>query len=46
MHSTEERGQQVSKKLRDEIADLLIEGDPIDGIEAAAKRVKSSRSWP
>jgi len=40
MHSTEEKGQQVSKKLRDEIADLLIGGDPIDGIEAAAKRVE------
>ena len=39
-HSTEEKGQQVSKKLRDEIADLLIGGDPIDGIEAAAKRVE------
>ena len=40
MHSTEEKGQQVSKKLRDEIADLLIGGDPIEGIEAAAKRVE------
>jgi hypothetical protein len=40
MHSTEEKGQQVSKKLRDEIADLLIRGDPIEGIEAAAKRVE------
>jgi hypothetical protein len=40
MHSTEEKGQQVSKKLRDEIADLLIGGDPVDGIEAAAKRVE------
>ena len=39
-HSTEEKGQEVSKKLRDEIADLLIGGDPIDGIEAAAKRVE------
>ncbi len=39
-HSTEGKGQQVSKKLRDEIADLLIGGDPIDGIEAAAKRVE------
>lgn len=39
-HSTEEKGQQVSKKLRDEIADLLIGGDPIDGIEAAAKRIE------
>ena len=40
MHSTEEKGQQVSKKIRDEIADLLIGGDPIDGIEAAARRVE------
>lgn len=40
MHSTEEKGQQVSKKLREEIADLLIGGDPVDGIEAAAKRVE------
>jgi hypothetical protein len=40
MHSTEEKGQQVSKKLRDEITDLLVGGDPIDGIEAAAKRVE------
>ncbi|KAH7397637.1 hypothetical protein BKA64DRAFT_43316 [Cadophora sp. MPI-SDFR-AT-0126] len=40
MHSTEEKGQQVSKQLRDEIADLLIGGDPVDGIEAAAKRVE------
>ncbi|EKD17714.1 uncharacterized protein L3040_008101 [Drepanopeziza brunnea f. sp. 'multigermtubi'] len=40
MHSTEEKGQQVSKKLRDEIADLLIGADPVDGIEAAAKRVE------
>lgn len=39
IHSVEEKGQQVSKKLRDEIADLLIGEDPIDGIEAAAKRV-------
>lgn len=39
-HSTEEKGQQVFKQLRDEIADLLIGGDPIDGIEAAAKRVQ------
>lgn len=40
MASTEEKGQQVSKKLRDEIADLLIGGDPVEGIEAAAKRVE------
>ena len=40
MHSTEEKGQEVSKKLRDEIADLLIGEDPVSGIEAAAKRVE------
>ena len=40
MHSTEEKGQQVCQKLRDEIADLLIGRDPIEGIEAAAKRVE------
>jgi len=40
MHSVEEKGQEISQKLRDEIADLLIGGDPIDGIEAAAKRVE------
>jgi hypothetical protein len=39
-HSIEEKGQQVSKKLRDEIADLLVGGDPVDGIEAAARRVE------
>lgn len=39
-HSTEERGQQVSQKIHDEIADLLNGKDPIDGIEAAAKRVQ------
>ncbi|KAI9648682.1 hypothetical protein NHQ30_003320 [Ciborinia camelliae] len=39
-HSTQEKGQQVSRRIRDEIADLLIGNDPIDGIEAAAKRVQ------
>lgn len=39
-HSTEEKGQQVSNKLRQEIADLLIGEDPIEAIEAAAKRVE------
>lgn len=39
-HSTEEKGQQVSKRIRDEIATLLIGDNPIDGIEAAAKRVQ------
>jgi len=41
VHSVEEKGHQVSKKLREEIADLLISHeDPVDGIEAAAKRVE------
>jgi hypothetical protein len=40
MHSVEEKGQQISKQLRDEIADLLIGEDPVKGIEAAAKRVE------
>lgn len=43
--SIEEKGQQVSKALREEIADLLSSGggnggDPIDGLEMAAKRVE------
>jgi hypothetical protein len=37
----EEKGHQVSKKLRDEIADLLVGStDPLDSIETAAKRVQ------
>jgi hypothetical protein len=40
MHSTEEKGQQILQQFRDDIADLLIRGDPINGIEAAAKRVE------
>lgn len=39
-HSTEEKGQEVSKQLRDEIADLLIGEDPVTCIEAAATRVE------
>ena len=39
-HSTEEKGQEVSRKLRDEIAALLIGEDPVSCIEAAAKRVE------
>lgn len=39
-HSTEEKGQEVSKRIRDEIADLLIGDNTIDSIEAAAKRVQ------
>ncbi|KAG9243033.1 hypothetical protein BJ878DRAFT_512621 [Calycina marina] len=41
MNSVEEKGQEVSSQLRQEIADLLMGGDPIDGIEAAAKRVEA-----
>lgn len=40
-HSMEEKGQQVSKRLRDEIMDILdTTSDPVDGVEAAAKRVE------
>lgn len=39
-HSTEEKGQEVLKKLRDEIADLLIGDDPVGCVETAAKRVE------
>ncbi|KAL2180139.1 uncharacterized protein P884DRAFT_256538 [Thermothelomyces heterothallicus CBS 202.75] len=42
-HSTEEKGQQVLRKLRDEISGLLSGndgGDPIKGIEDAARRVE------
>jgi hypothetical protein len=49
-HSIEEKGQQVSKQLRDEITSLLLKNsDPIDGIEGAAKRVEElkelSKVW-
>lgn len=40
-HSTEEKGQQVLQKLRDEISRLLNDNaDPIKGIEEAARRVE------
>jgi hypothetical protein len=40
-HSTEEKGQQVLQKLRDEISGLLNNGDdPIKGIEDAARRIE------
>ncbi|KAK1761370.1 hypothetical protein QBC47DRAFT_356454 [Echria macrotheca] len=39
-HSTEEKGQQVLKTLRDEIAALLKGPDPIKGIEEAARRIE------
>lgn len=38
--SSEERGQQVSRQLRDEIAELLLRGDAVEGVEMAAKRVE------
>lgn len=38
--SIEEKGQQVSKKIRSEISELLSSDDPISGIESAAKRVE------
>lgn len=40
-HSTEEKGQQILKKLREEITDLLTKNaDPIEGIERAARRIE------
>lgn len=40
-HSTEERGQQVLQKLRDEVNQLLNgSSDPIEGIEKAAQRIE------
>ncbi|KPM39452.1 hypothetical protein AK830_g7127 [Neonectria ditissima] len=39
--SSEEKGQQVLKNLRDEIADLLANSDdPVQGIERAAQRIE------
>ncbi|PNH75518.1 hypothetical protein VD0001_g2008 [Verticillium dahliae] len=38
--NTEEKGQQVLKKLREEVADLLKGDDAIAGIEKAAERVE------
>lgn len=40
-HSTEEKGQQVLQKLRNEISQLLNSSpDPIKGIEEAARRIE------
>ncbi|OLN92176.1 Malic acid transport protein 1 [Colletotrichum chlorophyti] len=40
-HSTEEKGQQVLQKLRDEILQLLTKSeDPVKGIEKAAQRIE------
>ncbi|KAI1376026.1 hypothetical protein F4677DRAFT_420055 [Hypoxylon crocopeplum] len=40
-HSTEEKGQQVIKQLREEISGLLTKGaDPVEGIEKAARRIE------
>lgn len=40
-HSTEEKGQQVLKKLKDEISGLLAkDSDPVEGIEKAARRIE------
>ncbi|KAI9823560.1 MAG: hypothetical protein M1819_001167 [Sarea resinae] len=50
-NSGEEKGREISQKLRDEIADLLISqpGDDQSSVEAAAKRVEElrdlSRVW-
>lgn len=39
--STEDKGQQVLRTLRDEVASLLANGDdPIQGVEDAARRVR------
>lgn len=41
LQSSEERGQQVLKKLRDEISTLLNnKDDPVSGIEKAAERIE------
>ncbi|KAI0137214.1 hypothetical protein BJ170DRAFT_678066 [Xylariales sp. AK1849] len=40
-HSTEEKGQQVLKRFRDEISDLVYKNkDPVEGIEKAALRIE------
>ncbi|KAI1471327.1 uncharacterized protein F4812DRAFT_413588 [Daldinia caldariorum] len=40
-HSTEEKGQQVLKQLREEISGYLTKSaDPIEGIEKAARRIE------
>ncbi|KAI1456187.1 hypothetical protein F4805DRAFT_247437 [Annulohypoxylon moriforme] len=40
-HSTEEKGQQVLKQLKEEISSLLTKGpDPVEGIEKAAHRIE------
>lgn len=40
-HSTEDKGQQVLQKLRDEISQLLTKSeDPVQGIEKAAQRIE------
>ncbi|WYZ36592.1 hypothetical protein EsH8_II_000098 [Colletotrichum jinshuiense] len=40
-HSTEEKGQQVLQKLRDEVSHLLTKSeDPVKGIEKAAQRIE------
>ncbi|KAI8964754.1 hypothetical protein F5Y11DRAFT_69609 [Daldinia sp. FL1419] len=40
-HSTEEKGQQVLKQLREEISGLLTRNpDPVEGIEKAARRIE------
>ncbi|KAH6656848.1 hypothetical protein BKA67DRAFT_655152 [Truncatella angustata] len=39
-HSTEEKGQQVLRQLRDEISDLLKSKDPVAGVEKATLRVE------
>ncbi|KAF9877694.1 hypothetical protein CkaCkLH20_04829 [Colletotrichum karsti] len=44
-HSTEDKGQQVLQKLRDEISQLLQKSeDPVQGIEKAAQRIEELKN--
>lgn len=42
--SSEDKGQQVLKKLREEISGMLKEGDPVTGIERAANRIEELKT--
>lgn len=44
LHTTEEKGQQVSKQLREKITELLTTGDAVNGIEAATNRVEELKN--
>ncbi|KAL3482268.1 hypothetical protein BJX99DRAFT_217671 [Aspergillus californicus] len=43
-HSREEKGQEISRKFRGEVAELLDSGAGMDGVEAATRRVEAIRS--